>query len=215
MKTLAGAAASLVLGALLAGCGGGVGSLTGGSIPVGEGKLSGQVAQASDPSQPVAGAKVSVVDAASRAQEQQTDAQGKFAFSNLASGSVHVRVDPPEGLSLSSFECDVSITDTAFASLGIVLSPGVVVSGPPVAVAAGNEALTIDPLEPQLKVGDSLQFAAKLSSTSEAVTATWIVEGGIGSVTPTGLFTATNPGSGTVRAIWGGISSATSVRVSL
>jgi len=184
------------------GCGGGGG---------GSGTLEGVVSDGSSGGGEVADAYVYVPSTRGGRQtnlvETFTDDNGAFVIEGLPlDQELELHVEPPEGMDAVGATVPVVVpsdlqTQVQFVSL--------IPSGP----AASVTGITVTPSTAELRRADTLQFDATITGPTEPLRPTWWVVGNIGRITPTGLFVAVRPGTGTVAAAIGSVSAQVPVRV--
>jgi hypothetical protein len=181
----------------LEGCGGS--DLTGGSVPIGNPsptRLVGTVVDEDNPSVPLADAEVEIVVEDGTKITAKTDASGMFVVELPRNKRCTLRVRPPSGLELiyqEQVQVDDFFTDTDEIRL-LIPVPRRGVMAPVFA------ELQIQPKEVTLRVRESVQFQIHLEpSPQRPIRPIWSVHGGIGIITPDGLFIATRPGEGVVR----------------
>ena len=203
-RILAAAAACLSLLAL-------PGCLTDGSIPVGggggNGVLRGVVVHAGDPDLPYVGARVTVRKAGGPTYTARCDARGEFEFSNVPDGILEATFEGAEPAEALPVRVTVQASYSSFSTIAIALAPAHM-------GADDVSAIAVVPRDVTVAAGKTVTFHAVITGgTSERRVPTWIVEGGVGSITPRGVFTALRPGRGTVRALAGGVTDPVSVTV--
>jgi len=186
---------SLLAFVWLGGCGGS--DLTGGSVPIGNpspSRLVGTVVDEDEPSVPLADAEVEIVVEDGTRIVAKTDASGMFVVELPRNKRCTLKVRPPAGLELIYQEqVDEFVTDSDEIRL-IVPIPRKGMAAP---VFAG---LQIQPKEVTLRVRESVKFQVQLEPFPQRpIRPIWSVHGGIGVITPDGLFVATRPGKGIVR----------------
>lgn len=176
------------------GCG-----LSGGSVPTGNpgpARLSGTVFDAQDVSFPIAKAFVEIVTPEGKVIRARTDAEGRFLVEVERGKKFLIRIRPPEVFTEIFEEQEVEIeveADEEEVHLILLLPRG---DGQPIPQFM---AMRIEPEEVTLKVGEQVHF--QVTTTPPAnIRPIWSVHGGIGIITPDGLFTATHPGQGRVVA---------------
>lgn len=196
----------VVTGVLLltTGCGGGGEGGTPSPPPGGGGvggyKISGRVLDATNPNRGIAGAIVSL----RRYQTRQlissatTDSSGSYSLT-ADQGTYTLRVELPDG-TYQAVEIELNVTgnvvmnvrlvprEIQIASVKIIVPPG---DGP-------NGSYV---------VGKTYKFVAKAydaqgNEITSPLTPNWQVEGGIGTISEDGTFTAKSPGVGKVKAIF-------------
>ncbi len=183
----------------LEGCGGS--DLTGGSVPIGNPsptRLVGTVVDEDNPSVPLADAEVEIAVEDGTKIVAKTDASGMFAVELPRNKRCTLKVRPPSGLELIYQEqFDEFVTDADEIRL-IIPVPRKGMMAPVFA------ELQIQPKEVILRVRESVRFQLQLEpSPQRPIRPIWSVHGGIGVITPDGLFIATRPGKGIVRVRFG------------
>ncbi len=191
------------------GCGGS--DLTGGSVPPGnpgQTRLIGTVVDEEEPTTPLADAEVEIVLEDGTRITTKTDASGMFSVEIPRGKRFTLRVQPP--ISLAAFyqeQVDSFVADADEIRLLIPISR----KGVMMPVFAG---LRIYPEEVTLRVRESVQFQIDLQpSPHRPVRPIWSVHGGIGVITPDGLFIATRAGEGFVRVRIGSLQAEAKVTV--
>jgi len=181
----------------LEGCGGS--DLTGGSVPIGNPsptRLVGTVVvvDKNDLSVPLADAEVEITVEDGKKIVAKTDASGMFVVELPRNKRCTLKVRPPSGLELVYQEqVDEFVTDADEIRLIIPVPRRGVIA--PVFVE-----LQIQPKEVILRTRESVRFQIQLEpSPQRPIQPIWSVHGGIGVITPDGLFIATRPGKGIVR----------------
>jgi len=177
------------------GCGGS--DLTGGSVPIGNPsptRLVGTVVDEDEPSVPLADAEVEITVEDGTKIVAKTDASGMFVIELPRNKRCTLKVRPPAGLELIYQEqVDEFVTDADEIHL-IIPIPRKGMAAP---VFAG---LQIQPKEVTLRARESVKFQVQLEPLPQRpIRPIWSVHGGIGVITPDGLFVATRPGKGIVR----------------
>ncbi|MBI3944706.1 MAG: carboxypeptidase regulatory-like domain-containing protein [Armatimonadetes bacterium] len=182
---------------LLAGCGGS--ALTGGGIPSGRAQIEGVVVDALDPDRPVADAEVTLAiilggetRTALFTAETRTDAAGAFLFRNTPEGEAILRVTPPRGMHGRPTLASVRLRGGDTASLALAIEPD--------AATATGATLTVIPERIETTLGTPVTVAATaMLANGQTVRPSWVVEGGIGNITPQGRFVPRRIGSGQIR----------------
>jgi len=179
----------------LGGCGGN--DLTGGSVPIGNPsptRLVGTVVDEEDPSVPLADVEVEIAVEDGKKIVAKTDASGMFIVELPRNKRCTLKVHPPSGLELIYQEqVDEFVTDAEEIRL-IIPVPRRGMMAPVFA------ELQIQPKEVTLRVRESVRFQLQLEPLPQRpIRPIWSVHGGIGVITPDGLFIATRPGEGSVR----------------
>lgn len=191
------------------GCGGS--DLTGGSVPIGNPtptRLIGTVVDEEDPSTPLADAEVEIVVEDGTKITAKTDTSGMFAVEIPRGKRFTLRVRPPrEFEALYQERADTFIADTDEIRLIFPIPR----RGAMMPVFA---ELRIYPEEVTLRVRESVQFQVHLHpSPQRPIRPIWSVHGGVGVITPDGLFIATRSGRGFVRARVGNLHAEAKVTV--
>jgi len=226
VRVMARPAAALAAGLLLlsmapiGGCGGNGGNGGGGGDPdvVGPGNttIQGTVVDSANPGNVVgdayvyvpprvrgaAGARVSVVAATHSA------ANGSYTLQGVPDGDQTIVVVPPEGSNYAQEMLDIQVPTTGTVNLRLTLTDET--------VALSVSAVQVTPSSVALNVGAQQQYTVTvLDSSSQvvALTPTWTVTGGVGTVDQNGVFTATSAGSGQVTATVAGVSGSGDVTV--
>ena len=179
----------------LEGCGGS--DLTGGSVPIGNPnptRLIGTVVDEDDPYVPLADAEVEIAVEDGTKIVVKTDASGMFVIELPKNKRCTLKVRPPIGLELIYQEqVDEFVTDAEEIRL-IIPVPRRGMMAPVFA------ELQIQPKEVTLRARESVRFQLQLEPLPQRpIRPIWSVHGGIGVITPDGLFIATRPGKGIVR----------------
>lgn len=93
-----------------------------------------------------------------------------------------------------------------FGSLSLMLGGCSSLNGSGEGSGQNTLSLTVSPESVSLFIGVTKQFSAEavVSNIATAVTPSWEVLGGIGTIDSTGIFTATKVGVGTIEAVFGG-----------
>lgn len=177
------------------GCGGR--DLTGGSVPIGNPgptRLIVTVVDEEEPTTPLADAEVEILLEDGTKITTKTDASGMFFVELPRNKRFTLKVRPPSVLAAFYQErVDSFVADSDEIRLIIPISwKGVMM---PVFVG-----LRIHPEEATLRVRESVKFQIDLQpSHHRPIRPIWSVHGGIGVITPDGLFIATRTGRGIVR----------------
>ena len=167
------------------------GNLTGGSIPIG-GDIGGRVYKAQALT-PVADAAVQLLTASGNVNNTQvTGADGSFIFTHVPQG--HWNLQVKQGKQVVNMPVVLDSNP---------ISVSVVVENTPMQITQ----LQVQPAGPaiSLNLGDTLAFQAAgidVSGSAHTVAASWLMHGPVGTISPTGIFTATQAGTGTVTATY-------------
>jgi len=199
------------------GCGGGDGG--GGDDvtpppPTGTATLNGQVVAANDTSQLLTSADVTIEPAGETAAAQAgrrtvtTGPDGGFAFTGLSAGEWTVRVTTPQSEEYGTGMARVPLVADRTTTVSVAVLPLDI---------AAPQSIVLDPTNSTIDVGGRIDYRAQVEGPGGTVLRdiepTWVVEGGIGTVNPDGVFTAQSVGSGKVRAFAGNVEKASSVVV--
>lgn len=206
-----GALAALLLASLaLVGCGGGGGN--DGEInppPTDQvGSLGGRVVQADNVNVGLAGATVVVRNAGGDViANGLTDSQGNFIILSVPVGASTLEVETPsEAVYASQTVPGVVIANNTRTNLTITVLRN---------VDPAPTQVTLSPASATVDVHGQVDFDAEVVSggTIMAVTPVFLVSANIGVIDRNGVFTSTQPGTGTVTAISGGMSDTAIVTV--
>lgn len=191
--------ALLAVMAVLAGCGGdGIpipGTPGGGGPPppppAGTAAVEGKVVDSENVRTVIAGAEVRLVG---ENPAVATDGSGRFALKELPAGSVTLRVTFPSNASYQPM--DLSVPTAAHQTTHVTIA----------ALhddVAAPTSVTLAPAAAQVDIGGDLQFTAdvRLYGSPVSLMPSLSLLGDIGTLTPSGRFTATKIGTGTVTAI--------------
>lgn len=208
---------TIAVAIIAVGCSGGDGAGDGGVAPpppADTATLNGQVVSASDLGSLVANAVVTVRPVGQSASAQDgdvvatTDVNGGFVFRELPAGEYIITVTTPTSEELG--------TATARVTLNAAQTKTVSMAVLPLGLLAPEQIL-IDPTSATVDINGRIAYRSQVLGPSGqiygAIEPTWVVEGGIGQITPEGIFTAQSVGAGTVRAYSGNAVSSSSVNV--
>ncbi|MGD9497090.1 MAG: carboxypeptidase-like regulatory domain-containing protein [Armatimonadota bacterium] len=187
------------------GCGGGDG---GGGVPqpqTGTATLRGTVVAADDTQTPLRNAVITV----EQANRQGTSRQdGTFVITNLPAGTWRVTVETPESADYGTATALVPLVANRTTTVNFAVLP--------LGLAAPAQIL-LDPVSATIDLNGRIIYRTQLLGPSGqslgAVQPTWVVVGGIGSISPDGVFSAEAVGSGQVIAYAGSAQSAGTVVV--
>jgi len=185
--------------------------------------ISGSVVDATNTGSPVSNAYIHVpasgAAASSRAAylrqsayaQTTTGEDGRFELEAAPSGHQQIVVEPPAGSGFGSAAISLDIPQEADASTSIRVTLA------PTEYTGRVAAVVVDPPDPTIEPGGSLQFTATvLDSDGEELplTPTWVVTNGIGTIDGDGLLTGSqDEGAGTAVAIVAGTSGSSPVHV--
>jgi len=197
----------VVIVALILGCGGDGGQPDGGGPPpaTGTATLQGAVCAANNLAQTLGGVTVSV-PAAQRSVT--TGADGSFFMQNLPDGSLIVQVDTPTYPAYDSATVQVDLVADQTTTVNIAVLP---------LDAPDPVQILLDPLQATIDLNGKVLYRSQLVAANNqvipGVQPTWVVIGGVGSITTRGVFTAQQVGAGQVKAVAGNIERVASVVV--
>ena len=126
-----------------------------------------------------------------------TDAQGAFVLGNLPPGEVRLRLVPAPRHAVHGRDFSVMLGPTQEVALSVVLES----EATPAMSGDFDQALGISPASATLRVGDTVDFAVSFPpGPGGGLYPVWIVEDGLGTISPTGRFEAREPGHGRILA---------------
>lgn len=176
---------------MVAGCGVGMNSFTGGSIPAGKGMFEGGVF---DENQlPVVDAEVKLTPLVGELRKTRTDVEGKFSFPLVTMGPVMVTVSPKDGSTLMPRILAIDIESGQVHHTAILMRK---VGDEPAFV----ESLAVSPASPKVSLKTEQQFTIIPAALRHP---TWLVVGDVGRINAKGVFRAEKIGKGKVIAILG------------
>ncbi|MEA3402034.1 MAG: carboxypeptidase-like regulatory domain-containing protein [Armatimonadota bacterium] len=179
------------------GCGGddGAGGVAPPTPVMGTATLAGTVVAASDPTLGVSDAVISVVDAN---RSGLSGAGGSYRIENLPAGTWSVQVTTPRSEHYGTANAEVPLNENETTTVHFAVLP-LDVSVP--------EQILLDPTSATIDLNGQITYRTQLVSASskalDSLEPTWVVTGGIGSMSPTGVFTAQSVGAGQVQAFSG------------
>ncbi len=181
---------------ITAGCGGG--NDGGGVIPGpagGTAALTGKVVGADNVATVIANAVVTVQGTGRSAN---SDGAGNFTIAGLPSGTFTVLVTTPQSEEYGTATARVPLTDNQATTVSFAVLP---------LALAQPEQILLDPINATLDLNGRLAYRVQVvgpdNQAYEGIEPTWVVGGGIGQITPAGIFTAQTVGSGQVNAFAG------------
>ena len=176
--------------------------------------IQGRVVDATDASVGIAGATITaeVASATATRQAAQTvtggDGSYQLEIRIESATTVTLYITLPEGSGYRGIRIDIEAEPATTLTLTITLLP---------LDAPEPVEIYVVPSSATLTVGETRQFIAVVvdaeGSQLEDYQPTWTVEGGIGSITSSGLFEAENAGTGTVLATLQNVQGSASVTV--
>ncbi len=204
---LAAALCSLLLGCLVAGC-------SSGGLPAGPAPpppataaISGTVVDATDPTEGVSGAVITVQGGGVRPVTTTSAQDGGFSLGSLPAGTLTLDAVFP-GLTAAYQPLSISVQTTANTTTTVVLAALPVLQTPGDFISISPASLTID-------IGGRCPFGANVrrAGIRVSLSPSWWVTGGIGTISPTGGFVAATTGTGQVVATTGLASASAQVTV--
>ncbi len=171
--------------------------------PTDSGTLNGQVVAASDTRMVVEHADVTITrvgqtDTAQATRTATTGVDGGFVFDDLPAGTWAVNVTNPRSERLGTGSARVSIVPDRTSTISVAVLP---------LGLATPERILLDPTSATIDVNGRIAYRAEVigpgGEVYEDIEPTWVVEGGVGRISPEGVFTAQSVGSGGVRAYSG------------
>jgi hypothetical protein len=202
------ALAIIAIGAYCSGCGGlapgHLGGGGGGGNPPpthGTARIQGIVVDAANPAQRIAGATIRVAQA-----QQTSDALGAFAFTHLNAGTVVLAVSFPPEMGYRAMQIAVSTASGKLTQVTVAAVPEGINS---------PDSVSISPSSVQVDLGEQVTFTLTVTALGlpSVCRPSLSILGGIGSVTPTGVFTATAKGTGSLTASVGTASATATITV--
>jgi hypothetical protein len=201
-----------VLVTVLAGCG-----ITGGSIPPPPPRAAGVRGEWAWPHGVVAPITVGGVSApgdegvlvlsgGKPVAQATVSAEGNFTIGELPAGAYTLHVPAPASAMVADTDVPFAITDGRDVYLAVTLEP--------LSWSGEVQAIAVEPDIAEIAPGNTANFRAVLTGTNvEHAPVSWLVEGGIGTIDVSGLFSAATPGVGTVAAIIHGLTAKATVTV--
>jgi len=191
--------------------------------PIGGGtaRVTGRVVDAEDPSRPIEGAFVYIPVSTSNAQRAASLRSSNYAQAYSASDGSYALEEIPDGQRTIVVEPPAN-SEWAPVSVTVELEPGasITIIFTLVTVELNDRiaTVTVDPPDTTIATGAAQQYAATVISTSGAaitITPIWLTTGGMGTITPQGVFQAGSiEGKGTIVAVAGRHAGMTPVTVS-
>lgn len=189
------------------GCGGGDGGGDDGVTPPppsGTATLNGQVVAADNTAFLVPNAEVTIQQAGQTATAQATrrsattGVDGGFIFQGLTAGTWIVTVTTPQSAEYGTASARVPLVANQTTRVSMAVLP---------LNLQAPEQIRIDPASATVDLNGRVAYRAQVVGPSnqvyEDIEPTWIVEGGVGQITPDGVFTAQVVGAGKVNAYSG------------
>ena len=193
--------------ALMTGCGNGGGPGGGGGpiFPVGTASLTGRVLAANNVTAGLAGALVSVLGTG---KSVTADGNGAFQIQSLPSGQYTVEAQTPNHPDYGTTRLTVTFADGVVTNINITVLP---------ADTPAPTQILLDPVTAVVDLNGRINYRTQVVAANNAVNPdvkpSWLVSGGIGTITPEGVFTAQRVGNGTVTAFSGDIQRQSTVQV--
>ncbi|MGC9316484.1 MAG: carboxypeptidase-like regulatory domain-containing protein [Armatimonadota bacterium] len=178
------------------GCGG---DGDGGPAPPGPGTgtatLEGKVVAASDPTLGIPDAVISVLGAD---RSGLSGAGGSYKIQSLPAGTWSVQVTTPRSEDYGTARADVPLIEGETTTVHFAVLP---------LDMAVPEQILLDPSSATIDLNGQITYRTQLvdakNKALDSLEPTWVVTGGIGSMSPKGVFTAQSVGSGQVKAFSG------------
>ncbi|MGI5819410.1 MAG: carboxypeptidase-like regulatory domain-containing protein [Armatimonadota bacterium] len=190
---------------IAAGCGGGNGQDGGPAPTTGTATLNGQVVSASSTGTLIANAVVTVEGTGRSAM---TGADGGFVITNLPAGERVVSVTTPQSAEYGTASARVALVSNQTKTVSFAVLP---------LGLQAPERILVDPGAATVDMHGRIAYRAQVigpnNQVLEGIEPTWVVDGGIGQITPEGVFTAHTVGSGNVKAYSGNAQRSASVTV--
>ncbi|NLO07358.1 MAG: carboxypeptidase regulatory-like domain-containing protein [candidate division WS1 bacterium] len=190
---------------IITGCGGGGDGDGGVPGPAGSATLTGKVVAANDTDMPLANAQVTVTGTGRTAN---TGADGSFTITGLDAGTVAVQVTTPQSDTYGTANAQVPLAAGETTAVNFAVLP--------IGLAAPEQIL-LDPINATIDVNGRIRYRSQVIGPDdqpyEGIAPTWILRGGVGSISPDGIFTARSVGSGQVTAYAGGAERSANVTV--
>lgn len=187
------------------GCGGDDDDEGGVQPPLGTATLTGKVVAADNVTTAIANAEITVVGTN---RTTTSAADGSFTLRDLPSGTCTVRVETPYSEAYGTACAQVTLVDQQTVTITLAVLP---------LDAPAPEQILLDPLNSTVDVGGKILYRSQVvgpnNQVLEGVQPTWIVTGGIGTISPQGVFSAQTAGSGQVIAFAGNAKRAATVVV--
>lgn len=186
----------IVVAVISVGCGGGEGE--GGAAPpppLSTATLTGTVVAADNTQLKFANAVITVVGTG---RQGVTAADGSFTMQNLPVGTWQVEVQTPDSEQYGTATAQVTLDPNKVTRVNFAVLP---------LDASTPEEILLDPTSATVDLNGRVIYRTQLVGPNneplEGLKPTWVVSGGIGTVTPDGVFIAQTVGNGTVTAFAG------------
>lgn len=193
------------------GCGGGDGDGGGdggggGVQPLfGTATLTGKVVAADSPATAIANAVITVVGANRSANSA---ADGSFLLQNLPAGTFTVRVETPDSEVYGGASAQVTLVAQQTVTVTFAVLP---LDSP------APQQILLDPINTTVDVGGKILYRVQIvgpgNQALDGLQPTWVVTGGVGTISPVGVFSAQTAGNGKVTAYAGNATRAATVVV--
>ncbi len=159
--------------------------------------LQGQVVGADNPETLIANAVVTVEGTG---RETVSASDGSFTIAGLPAGDWTVTVVTPQSAEYGSAKAQVPLVEDETSAVNFAVMP--------LKLAAPKQIL-LDPVDTTVDLNGRIAYRSQVVGPNnqplEGIEPTWVVEGGIGQITPEGVFTALTTGDGAVRAFAGDV----------
>ncbi|MCD6359837.1 MAG: carboxypeptidase regulatory-like domain-containing protein [Armatimonadetes bacterium] len=200
----------IVTAALTVGCGGGGNGGGGGGgggqpAPAGTAVLTGTVVAADNVAAGLANAVVSVLGTG---KSVTADATGAFRIDGLPSGQFTVEAQTPTHADYGTTRVPADFTNGQTTTINLAVMPEGTLE--PVQIL-------LDPITAVIDLNAHINYRTQVVAENNVVIPniepTWVVSGGIGTITPDGVFTGRQVGNGTVTAYAGNVQRQATVQV--
>lgn len=201
------ACVAVVTFALVSGCGGGNPPAGGGGgvAPAGTATLQGVVRAADNVGVGLAGAAIRVIGSTGTAV---ADASGAYRIDNLPAGQFSAEAQTPNHVDYGTTRVPVTLTAGQTTTVNFAVMP---------AAAAEVEQILLDPRVAIIDLNARIDYRTQVVAANNVVIPniepTWVITGGIGTITPGGLFTGLLVGNGSVTAYAGDVQALSTVQV--
>ncbi|MBI3944431.1 MAG: hypothetical protein HY321_00780 [Armatimonadetes bacterium] len=189
----------------------GCGELMDGSVPVGGGsstaRLRGIVVHAEDPERAFPNARITMRSPEGVILRGRSDDRGSWEFANVPPGVLEITFEGPDPGSHLPVKVSARADFSSFTSIAVALET-------PHLTAPLVTRIEVSPAAAHAAPGEDVAFEATIvGGNPRRRVPTWVVEGGVGTISPLGVFHAERIGAGSVRAIVGSVEGAAVVTV--
>jgi len=187
------------------GCGGGEGEGAAPPPPLGTATLTGTVVAADNIQLTFANAVITVVGTG---RQGVSGADGSFTMQNLPVGTWQVEVQTPDSEEYGTATAQVTLDPNQVTRVNFAVLP---------LDTTTPQQILLDPTSTTVDLNGRVIYRTQLVGPNneplDGLKPTWVVSGGIGTVTPDGVFTAQTVGNGTVTAFAGAAQRTATVQV--